>query len=289
MPTIPRREDALIRMFISAFEEGAWADATLDWCDQRQDGAVEVVAERRDGKRLAVEHTLVEFFPGEREEFERFRRAVLPIEQDTRLVTANRIVGVDIPRDFLPKGTNWSRIASAFSDWLAHNIQTFADGESEHACASCRAVGAKDATVHVNVQTVSDWSGSVMIRRYGPVDIAASVAKALSSKLPKLLNADAHQRVLMLERNQFRLDERVVMHCVQEWLALHPPSKALDVWMVETVFYDGFVGEGWRDYAEFKRYGKGVVVESMAFFKGTLRTVTKNGVPTVIAPMRAGE
>jgi hypothetical protein len=71
MPTKPRTEDTLIKLFLSAYENNTWAGCEVQWLDQQQDGAVEVLATRPDGRSLAIEHTLIESFIGEREDLER--------------------------------------------------------------------------------------------------------------------------------------------------------------------------------------------------------------------------
>jgi len=58
VPTNSRREDAIIKRFLSGYENHSWADAEIDWLDKRIDGAVEVRAIRRsDSNTLAIEHT----------------------------------------------------------------------------------------------------------------------------------------------------------------------------------------------------------------------------------------
>jgi hypothetical protein len=81
MPTKSRPEDVLVELFLSAYDHNTWQGCEVDWLDRRQDGGVEVVAARADGKTLAIEHTLIESFVGEREDLER-SKAFFPIEED---------------------------------------------------------------------------------------------------------------------------------------------------------------------------------------------------------------
>jgi hypothetical protein len=61
-------------MFLSAYDNDRWAGCAMQWLDQQQDGAVEAIATRSDGRTLAIEHTLmIESFIGEREDLERFK------------------------------------------------------------------------------------------------------------------------------------------------------------------------------------------------------------------------
>jgi hypothetical protein len=38
------RERPLIRMFLACYENCSWKDAMTDWVEEKQDGAVEVIA-----------------------------------------------------------------------------------------------------------------------------------------------------------------------------------------------------------------------------------------------------
>ena len=74
MPAKPGKEQLLLKRFISAYEEGTWAEADCDWVDEREDGAVELIAKRSKGSSiglstpilsstLAIEHTLIQPYP----------------------------------------------------------------------------------------------------------------------------------------------------------------------------------------------------------------------------------
>ncbi len=51
MPTKFRRENKLVELFLSAYEDHSWRDAKIDLLDEKVDGAVEALATRKsDGK-----------------------------------------------------------------------------------------------------------------------------------------------------------------------------------------------------------------------------------------------
>ena len=102
MPTSSRREDAIIELFVSAYEDCAWKDSHIDWLDRAQDGAVEALVTRPDRKTLAIEHTLIESFVGERDDLERSKKFQC-IEDDPDLRQPDRIVYINVPRGALPK------------------------------------------------------------------------------------------------------------------------------------------------------------------------------------------
>ncbi len=103
MPTSSRREDTIINLFVSAYEDCAWKNSCIDWLDRVTDGAVEALITRTDGKSLAIEHTLIEPFVGERTDLERFKNFFLCIEDDPALCQADRIVYIYVPCDALLK------------------------------------------------------------------------------------------------------------------------------------------------------------------------------------------
>jgi hypothetical protein len=55
-------ERPLIKMLLSAYENDRWKDASLNWIEESEENAVEVIATRSDGATLALEHTLIEPF-----------------------------------------------------------------------------------------------------------------------------------------------------------------------------------------------------------------------------------
>ena len=111
MPTSSRREDAIIKLFVSAYEDCAWKDSHIDWLDRAQDGDVEALVTRPDRKTLAIEHTLIESFVGERDDLERSKR-FQRIEDDPDLHQSDRIVYINVPRGALPNRTRWDAIVT---------------------------------------------------------------------------------------------------------------------------------------------------------------------------------
>jgi hypothetical protein len=270
MPTTSRRENAFIEFFIREYDGKLWANGVRDWLDERQDGAVEVIVTGEDGTQLAIEHTLIEFFLGEREDQARFRQTIYPIEQDESLVVPERITYVYAPRGCLQTGSLWSAVATELHSWLRKNTALLPIGKSTQMCG--------DVMLRAEVVPVSGDPGDLIIRRYGDVNIGESVEQALQRKLPKLLRTPATKRILMLERSQFALDEREIMAEVDRRRGAFPGLALVDVWIVETPFYDTMESAGWRGYIEFKRYVGDEIVESMGFNHGKLVNRSENGI-----------
>src|SRR5436190_19906602 len=105
MPAKPGKEHYLITRFLRAYEQGDWADAEFDWVDEHQDGAVELVARRpSDGVTLAIEHTVIQPRPEEKEDFAMFSRSFPADISDPSLEIPHAFLFVDVPFGALQKG-----------------------------------------------------------------------------------------------------------------------------------------------------------------------------------------
>ena len=115
------KERPIIRMLLSACDNGAWQSADLDWVEEKQDGTVEVIATRVDGIRLALEHTLIQPFVGEKFDSEVFMRAFGRIEKNAGLTVPERLLDVIIPVGAIPKGYDWDEVGQDLLNWLLAN------------------------------------------------------------------------------------------------------------------------------------------------------------------------
>src|ERR1051325_6651928 len=98
MPTGSRREDRFIDLFLSAYEGGSWRDAHIDRPEKTQDNAVEAIATRRsDSKTVAIEHTVIEPFVGEKGDLAQFAPAFEKLKSDKSLLVPDRITHVFVP------------------------------------------------------------------------------------------------------------------------------------------------------------------------------------------------
>ena len=274
MPTSSRREDKIIELFVSAYEDCAWKNSCIDWLDRVTDGAVEALITRTDGKRLAIEHTLIESFVGERTDLERFKN-FLCIEDDPALCQADRIVYINVPRDALLKGTQWDAIVTCVRDWLRANLAQLGEGDGHHDCPIAGPGIAKPSTMKLHIKIIHSKGSDrgPIVRRYGLTNVGGSVEKALKAKLPKLAKTPADVRILMLERSQFSLSETQLWQEIQSRAADFPLlTEIAEIWFAETVFYDVPTDPNWRGYLGFNQYAgdEARLVASMAFMRGVL-------------------
>jgi hypothetical protein len=98
MPARPERdEQVFIRLFVSAYENFAWADAKIKRLDEEIDGAIEALITRADGQTMAIEHTLIEPFVGDKRDYAMFEPAFLRIEEDKSLAIPDTGIRIFVP------------------------------------------------------------------------------------------------------------------------------------------------------------------------------------------------
>ncbi|HKW00003.1 MAG TPA: hypothetical protein VJN96_09260 [Vicinamibacterales bacterium] len=234
MPSTPGKERSLLRRFLTAYDHGDWDDPNPDWVDERMDGAVEVVARRKsDGATLAIEHTIIQPRPQEKEDFARFSRAFDLDRRDPSLERPESYIYVDVPFGALQKGEDWSILAHDVCECIRRNKESIPEGWSQLPCATT--VG-KDITLRVRlVHDAGSKESRTLIRRYGSFDLASTVRTALSNKLPKLVATAASRRLLMFERDQWHVDHVSIATEIEEQRASFPQLSLVDeIWIAET-------------------------------------------------------
>jgi hypothetical protein len=185
------KERPIIRMLLFACDNGAWQQAHLDWVEEKQDGAVEVIATRTDGARLALEHTLIQPFVGEKFDSEVFMRALGRIEKNPALTIPERHLDVIIPVNAIPNGYNWDDVGQDLLDWLLVNhTAALHEGESSHVVqvGATSKNGPLALPITLRTMHLPGMAGSCLIARDKmPGDLEAIVEKALRTKIPRLL------------------------------------------------------------------------------------------------------
>jgi hypothetical protein len=265
----PPRERPLIEMFLSAYENDAWKNAALDWVEEKQDGAVEVVATRAGGTTLALEHTLIQPFVGEKFDSERFIKAFARIEKNPALVVPERSLNVIIPVGAIPKGCNWEDVGEELLACLTANHAAAPEGYSAHAVTVGMSARNAPLVLNIGLQSTSlpGMKGNCLIARDKmPRDLWSNVEKALRTKLPKLVGTPADQRVLLFERDQMAPGDNQIYEEVVKLAPAFPDLARVDeIWFANTSIYES---EGWAYFALID--GRGLV-ELMKFQDGVLQ------------------
>jgi hypothetical protein len=67
-----RSERPLIRLLLSEYDDGSYRYGSIEWPEDKGPAAVEAIGTNRDGKTLAIEHTLIQPFVEEKNDSKRF-------------------------------------------------------------------------------------------------------------------------------------------------------------------------------------------------------------------------
>ena len=186
-----RWERSLIRLLLSKYEKGAWSSAEPDWPEDRLEGAVDaVVTLEAEDRSLAIEHTRIEPFVGEREDFyKHFAFLQDRLRADDTLKLPGYAIYVNFPVCALPHGSDWQGITQEVAGWIGSSHVSFSEDLAELTCP-CPSHPMGELAVQASRSYLSDDSRSFLIvGRYGPIRLDDSVGKALSNKLKKLADA----------------------------------------------------------------------------------------------------
>jgi hypothetical protein len=278
MPTGLRREDTFIEAFLSAYDDLSWANADKDWLDRRLDKAVEILATRKsDGKTLAIEHTLVEPFVSDKEDYAFFELSFLKIENDHALVVPDRGINVFIPVGTLHghhRTASRDAIVKAVHEWIRANRLNLADGQTKHRCRVTGIQGAAPFEITLTIKSISiPGRGSLHVRRQQVNDdLSDVIEKALRKKLPKLAAQTADKRILILERQHMNLlPERILDEIEKQRTVFSDLSAVDEIWILETIGYEQ------SGYFRFELYRGGDLISDFDFQNGTLTSRFENG------------
>ena len=276
MPAKPERP--LIKVFLSAYENEGWKNAELRWLEEEQDGAVEVLATRSDGVTLALEHTLIQLFSGEKEDSTRFTKIFSRIERSPILVVPERNLVIFIPIRAVTTGYRWDEIGEELLSWLVANHTGMPEGYSKHIVSVGISSKKGPLRLQIGIQNTihPGLSGCCLISSNDkvPNDLGNSVEKVLTKKLPKLVKTHADKRILLLERDQIPPAPQLIYDELAKRQATFPRlAKVDEVWFVNTAFYqtDKFISfdliDG-RGCVETLTFRNGALVQRRAAFHG---------------------
>lgn len=273
-----RNEKVFIRLFVSAYENFAWSGSQIEFPDQEKDGAIDGLITRADGKTMAIEHTLIQPFVGDKEDFAAFEQVFLSIEDDQSLAVADTEITVYVPVGIVHgrQSAQQDVIVDSIRSWIANNRLNLREGKHEY---QCDVLGMQSVTLTVernNLDPPGTKSGSVLVRRQQMKnDLKEVIEKALQKKLPKLVHIRADRHVLFLERDQFTFHPDLIFTEIEHQRLNFPLLENIDeIWHVETVNYR------WYGSLYFEQRKGNKVLASMLFDKCRLVAhYNKNGVP----------
>jgi hypothetical protein len=271
------RDYALIRLFLSGYEDYAWRGASERCPESEVAGGVEMIVTRSDGVSLAFEHTLIEPFIGDTADVKRLERVLLSIEEDPSLKIPDCFVKVDIPALLLQPGQRWVQVAADLHDFLRSSIATFPHGPSSQHCPTTGIPGVSEIPLIVTVQTIRGDGPHLVIRRYHDVDKAGVVKKALETKVEKLTKALATKRILLLEHNQWNMSGKTFNPEIDRQRSAFPGLASVDeIWFVDSM--------GFPRLTEFRRYNGAQAAEIYSFANNRLIARSRDGLQVPVYP-----
>ncbi|HZZ41058.1 MAG TPA: hypothetical protein VFE06_18115, partial [Acidobacteriaceae bacterium] len=267
MPTKPGKpEQALIRLFVSAYEDFAWVGSKVDALDERTDGTIDALITRPDGQTMAIEHTLIEPFVGEKRDYAMFENAFVRVQNDTSLVVPDTGIRVFVPVGLFEgqrKPARRDNIVESVHSWIANNRLKLREGKHQY---QCDVPGMAPITITVERHKFGRARpnpGSLLVgRQQVSNDLDEVIERALQKKLPKLANTKADRHVLFLERDRFSFFPDLIFTEIERQRPNFPLLENVDeIWHVETIFY----GQG---YVDFELWKEGKVLETIALQNG---------------------
>jgi len=235
-----RRDHALVEALLKERNRRFGSDYDVDhWPETLNTGRkeVEAIAKDSSGSRLAIEHTLIQPFVGKKADDVPFTRVLGALDKDATLRVPNFMLEVSVDVGSITKGY-WDSLGTNLQTWFRNNITSVPEGTSKHA------VPETGLTLTVNKTAmkpnVGDYPGRVFVARFAPADTFEAVVRtALESKLPKLLQADAEKRLLLVEKedcygSDYKLTEllRRIGRNVSDFARLD------EVWLVKTIAWE---------------------------------------------------
>lgn len=113
-----------------------------------------------------------------------------------------------------------------------------------------------------------------MRRQQIVTDLNKVIERALTKKLPKLVNTPADRHILFLERDQFTFHHEQIFDEIDRQRAQFPLLNRVDeIWIVETVDYK----QG--RHVDFELYDGDNLIASLSFENGALTGHSKDGMP----------
>lgn len=188
------------------------------------------------GHRLAVEHTLIQPFEGQKSDDLPFLKGFERLELDDSLRVPDRLIEVIPPAFAIPKGHNREAVGQRVYDWFQAARLTFADGESEHTIPNLPF----ELRVVVQTMDIAGTEGVVSVSRLLPKDrpFIDVLRTALEKKLPKLVATAADKHILLLEDASSAIGFRQVIEGIESCEKEFPELSEVDeIWVVKTAVW----------------------------------------------------
>lgn len=235
-----KRDQKLVSEFLSAYgRDSTTSFKVVRWPDDenRQTPAIEAVASDQQGHTIAIEHTLIQPFEGERTDTERFMRVFGRLEGCRDLMKAGYNIDVSVKVGTIPTGVKWETVAERVHEHLANIIPML--GEVDR----LEPIPDLPFALPVRLSITTHGSGEsdhVWVSRFDmPDSLQAVVRSALRRKLPKLIAESAKRRILLLEQADMAHGHAAVRIAIDNLNSEVPELARVDeIWLVVTTCWE---------------------------------------------------
>jgi hypothetical protein len=195
-----RDDIELVKMFLSQFKDDGkpYAIKTRPELEEHKAKAVEAVAITENGRTLAIEHTYIEPFQGQRTDDIPFLTAFEHLQKNPSLKLPNRFIDIFVPAFAVQKGPDWKDVAARVRQWFVETAKNFpAEGYTTYSIPGC----GFELNVQVETFELPDSDGVLVVGRIlpGGNPFDAVLDKAVAQKVPKLIATPADKHILLLE------------------------------------------------------------------------------------------
>jgi hypothetical protein len=235
---MPKRDMKLVELLIEHLNSRRGTDYKVTSRPDQKDGtnkAVEAIATAGDGTSIAIEHTLIEPFFGDKDDTQPLLKVFARVETDPECCLREYYIEVYVPVGAIRKG-NWAQLADEFKVWLRSTKEVLPEGESYHAFSKLQ----PDLKISISKTHLPGVPGKVTVGRSDmPEDFPKVIRTALAKKLSKLSTAVASKRVLLLEKDSPTYSYRKIANEIEQACGEFPEMKQInEIWLVDTVAWE---------------------------------------------------
>jgi hypothetical protein len=235
-----RRDQRVVEHFLTGYNfYHRTSFGVIAWPDQtnRETEAVEAVAADEQGITMALEHTLIEPFEGERVDTDRFIKVFGQLEGNPNLIRPGYNIDLAVKVGVIPTGVKWQEVGDAVRRHLAARMPLFAQGWTVEVIPG---VGfSLEVSVGITVHDPGE-TDHVWISRKLPEDsLQVVVRRALCRKLRKLVAQQADKRILLLEKADIARGLTDIRSALDDLSSEFAEFKNIDeTWLVITHSWD---------------------------------------------------
>jgi hypothetical protein len=232
-----RRDQKLVEHFVCGYNEATGDTYEVEERPEelhRQKPAVEAVAQNQRGSRLAIEHTLLQPFEGQKEDDPSFLAVFGSLENDPTLAVPNYMIDLHVRVGAIPNGVRRQEARRRVYEWFKNTRDSLPEGASEHAVPNLPF----PLRIHIEKTRMDAYAGNVFVDRFLPdnrqfVDV---VRRALGDKVPKLAGTAADKRILLVEKGTPARGYVEIGDAIESLRQEFPQLEKVDaVWAVSTV------------------------------------------------------